>query len=206
MMRDAAGLLALVQIGSIEIHAWGSTLRELECPDQLTFDLDPDPDVPFKQVIKAARDMQKLLQAIRLNPFVKTTGGKGLHVVVPIEPTVEWQQVKQFCKSIAEELARADPAGYTTNMRKSERVGRVFVDYLRNGRTATAVVPYSVRWRAGAPVAMPLAWSELGRIRSADQFTVKNAPRRVARVRDPWAAFNAARVDIRQAVGSNKSL
>ena len=120
--------------------------------------------------------MRDILESVKLNAFLKTTGGEGLHVVVPVAPTVEWPQAKEFCKSLAEELAQREPKSYTTNMRKSERYKRVFIDYLRNGRTATAVVAYSVRWRPGAPVSMPIDWNELGRLKSASQFTVKTVP------------------------------
>jgi bifunctional non-homologous end joining protein LigD len=165
------------------------------------FDFDPDPKIPFTRVVEAARGMKQLLESIKLNAFVKTTGGKGLHVVVPVAPTVEWDEAKGFCKSLAEEMARREPKKYTTNMRKVERHGRIFVDYLRNGRTATAVLPYSVRWRAGASVALPLEWSELGRLKAANQFTIKDVPKRISRQkRDPWADFDSARVDLRRAL------
>jgi bifunctional non-homologous end joining protein LigD len=195
IIRDAAGLRALVQINALEIHAWGCTIADIEKPDRLVFDLDPDTKLPWSTVVKAARDLRRILESVKLKPLVKTSGGKGLHIVVPIKPDIDWNHAKAFCKSIADAAAQADPKSYTTNMRKSQRNGRIFIDYLRNGRSATAIVPYSVRARAGAPVSMPVDWEELPRLGSANAVTVPNIRKRLSRP-DPWANYESHRADL----------
>lgn len=200
-IREAQGLRALVQISAIEIHGWGSTTHDVEKPDQLVFDLDPDPGFTWTRVKRAAEDLREILRALKMKPFLKTTGGKGLHVVVPIEPTVKWPEIKEFCKLIAEDFARRDDGSYTTNMRKAERSGKLFLDYLRNDRSATAIIPYSVRARAGAPVAVPIDWAHLRTLRAPNAFTVRNVREKLERIRkDPWAAFNDSRLDLRKVV------
>jgi bifunctional non-homologous end joining protein LigD len=170
-------------------------------PDQLIFDLDPDAGLPWKQVVDAARLLRRRLAELDLEAFVKTTGGKGLHVVVPILPQVEWDDAKQFTKHIAESVARAAPDRYLTNMSKTKRAGKIFIDYLRNGRGATAVAAYSTRARTGAPVSAPVRWEELDDLRSADHFTLLNIRQRLARLRkDPWANFFASRRSILSAI------
>ncbi|MGA2231777.1 MAG: DNA ligase D [Tepidisphaeraceae bacterium] len=201
MIRDTAGVRALVQINAIEIHAWGCAAGNPERPDRLIFDLDPDPDLPWKIIAKAATELKDILESVHLHPYLKTTGGKGLHIVVPIEPGVDWDHAKAFSKSIAEEMSRRDGKAYTTNIRKAERTGRIFIDYLRNGRTATAVAAYSVRARPGAPVSMPVEWEEIGSLKTAGKFTLENAPRRL-KLKDPWADFESKRVDLHRAVGN----
>ena len=139
--------------------------------------------------MEAAREVRKRLKRVKLQSFVKATGGKGLHVVVPIRPA-PWDVAKTFAHAVAASMAEDAPDRYTANPIKRRRRHRIFIDYLRNSREATAVVPYSSRARPGAPVAMPLAWRELGRLQSAHHFTVRNAPQRLARLkRDPWAGF-----------------
>lgn len=198
MVKDLAGLISLVQIGALEIHTWGSTAKSIEKPDRLVFDLDPDEKLPWKRLVEAATELADLLRSIKLRPLVKLTGGKGIHLVVPLKPTVEWDQVKPFCKTLADELAKRRPEHYTTNMRKVERKGRIFIDYLRNGRGASAVAPYSVRAREGAPVSMPITWNELNKSSSGADFTLKKALQHLKkRRRDPWASFDADRVDLR---------
>ncbi len=150
VVDDVAGLISLAQIGALEIHAWGSRADQLERPDRLIFDLDPDPTVPWRQVVESARQVREFLRQLRLESFVKTTGGKGLHLVTPIQRRHEWEEAEAFCKRVADAIARADPERYTANMSKAVRPGKIFVDYLRNGRGATAIVPYSPRARAGA--------------------------------------------------------
>lgn len=183
------GLIALVQGGVLEVHARGSAVDDRERADQLVFDLDPGPGTGFKDVVEAAREVRARLRRVKLKSFVKTTGGKGLHVVVPIRPT-PWNIAKDFAHTIAAGMAKDEPARYTANPIKARRRNRVFIDYLRNSREATAIVPYSTRARAGAPVAVPLAWSELSSLRAANQYAVKNLSQRLSKLSgDPWAGM-----------------
>lgn len=186
-VRDLRGLMTLVQFGVLEIHPWGSTLTDPEKPDRLVFDLDPGEGVGFPEVIAAAQAVRERLTADKLESFVKTTGGKGLHVVVPIAPKAGWDEAKAYTAGVASAMAKDDPAHYTDTLAKSARKGRIFVDYLRNGRGATAVAAYSTRARPGAPVATPLFWEELGPEIAPNHFTVDNLPTRLAHLkRDPW--------------------
>jgi bifunctional non-homologous end joining protein LigD len=185
-VEDAAGLIALAQMGVLEIHTWGSTLDHLEQPDVLIFDLDPDPTAPWGQVVDGATTLRATLRSLGLASFVKTTGGKGLHVVVPCTPELEWERVKSFTQVMSEQMAANDPKRYTAKLPKAQRHGKVFVDYLRNGRGATAIAPFSTRARPGAPVATPVGWSEIGKVRP-DQFTLHNLAERLAKLKsDPW--------------------
>ena len=185
---DAEGLLQLVQVGALEIHSWGVRAGDLEHPDQLTFDLDPDEGLAWSAVIEAARTLKTRLERLELACFLKTTGGKGLHIVVPIKPRADWTAVKQFCKSVAEAMARREPDKYLVTISKAKRKGKLLIDYLRNGRGATAVCAYSTRAREGAPVALPIAWSELDGGLRPGQFTLANVPERLS-APDPWADF-----------------
>lgn len=160
-LNDKEGLLSLVQIGALELHPWGSRIENLECPDMLTIDLDPGTGVPWKDIVKAAFEVRQHLEAFKLTSFVKTTGGKGLHVVVPIRPEYDWDMVKNFCRVFVEFLEQLNPKAYVTNMAKEKRKGKIFVDYLRNQRGATAISAYSTRARLHAPVATPVHWDEL---------------------------------------------
>ena len=187
VVDDVAGLVSLAQVGAIEIHAWGSQADALETPDRLIFDLDPDPSVPWKRVVDGAREVREFLKALKLKSFVKTTGGKGLHVVVPIKPEHDWDTVKDFCKRVADSIVTAAPDRYTSNMSKAARKGLIFVDYLRNGRGSTAIVPYSTRARPQMTVAVPLKWRELSPRIKSDHFHLRNVRRRLASLRsDPW--------------------
>jgi bifunctional non-homologous end joining protein LigD len=193
-IEDEQGLVALVQMGVLEIHPWGITVEEPARPDRIIFDLDPDEGLDFADVVRAAREVRERLERIGLSSFVKTTGGKGLHVVVPIEPTSEWREVKRFSKRLSEQMAADSPSRYLTKISKAERVGRLFIDYLRNDATSTAVAPYSTRSRPGAPVATPLQWEELRTSLDPSAFTVKTVPRRVARQKgDPWGNLHLIR-------------
>jgi bifunctional non-homologous end joining protein LigD len=192
-----AGLISLVQLGALEFHAWGSRIETLESPDRLCFDLDPDPELPFARVAEGARVLRGLLDGLGLESFVKTTGGKGLHVVVPLEPARSWDEVKSFAKGVVEAVVSADPERYVASMALKKRGGRIFIDYLRNGRGATFVAAFSTRRRAGAPVSTPLRWDELSSARQADRYTVDNFRRRLAGLRgDPWRGFLEARQSI----------
>jgi bifunctional non-homologous end joining protein LigD len=183
---DLEGVTALVQAGVLEIHTRGSAIDHLEKADRLVFDLDPGPGIGWKDIVAAAREVRERLADLKLKSFIKTTGGKGLHVVLPIRPT-PWDEAKDFCRRVAEQMEADAPDRFTSVVKKSVRGNRIFVDYLRNSREATAVAPYSTRARPGAPVSAPIAWEELKALKSADQYTVLNIDKRLSRLRsDPW--------------------
>jgi bifunctional non-homologous end joining protein LigD len=191
-IRDVPGLIALVQMGVLEVHPWAVTVEVPDRPDRIIFDLDPDEGLGFPAVVKAALEVRERLEALGLTSFVKTTGGKGLHVVVPIEPGHAWGEAKAWSKAFSERMAEDAPDRYLTKISKAERSGRIFIDYLRNDPTSTAVGPYSTRARPGAPVAMPIEWSETPELVPAE-FNVRTAPERVAQVPDPWATMPKVR-------------
>ena len=187
-IADLPGLIAMVQMGVLEIHPWGVTVDHPATADRIVFDLDPDEGLGFGDVIDAAREVRARLDRLGLRSFVKTTGGKGLHVVLPVEPTADWREVKSFAKGVSAEMAADAPDKYLTKISKAERAGRIFIDYLRNDPTSTAVAPYSPRARPGAPVATPLRWDELTPRLDPKSFTIRTVPGRIARQRsDPWA-------------------
>lgn len=184
------GLLNLVQMGVLEIHPWGSTIKHLECPDILIFDLDPAPDVEWKTVVEAAFEVKDQLEQYQLTSFVKTTGGKGLHIVIPIKPEYDWEEVKNFTRVFVEFLERKDPEKYISKMTKAKRKGKIFIDYLRNQHDATAIAPYSTRARIHAPVATPLYWDELSEHFEDTFFTLRTVLKRLSSLKnDPWEAF-----------------
>jgi bifunctional non-homologous end joining protein LigD len=184
---NAEGLVGLAQMGVLEIHPWGCKADDVETPDRLIFDFDPAPDVPFSWVVEAALAMRDRLEALGLQSFLKTTGGKGLHVVAPIRRDHEWPLVKEFARAVANATA-AQSDRYVTVMTKAKRVGKIFIDFFRNDRGATAVAPYSTRARPGAPVATPLDWSEATPNLVPAHFTVETIAPRLARMpEDPWA-------------------
>lgn len=197
VIDSAEGLVSLVQRGVLEIHCWGSHLATVEQPDLIVLDFDPDPEVPWKQVVAAAVTMREQLAALKLTSFVKTTGGKGLHVVLPVAPQLEWDAIKQFARALATRFAERDPQRYLINMSKTQRKGRIFIDYLRNGRGATAVAPYSTRARAGGQIATPLSWQELENGAVPADFTIATVPARVAgKFKDPWRGITTLRQKI----------
>ncbi len=197
VVRDAASLLELVQFNALEFHPWGSHAEAPDRADRVVFDLDPGPDVPFVEVKRAATDIRKLLARLELESFLRVSGGKGLHVVVPLNPGCDWDLTKRFAKGFAEALAQSEPQRFLATATKALRNKRIFVDYLRNGRGATAVASYSLRGRPGAPVAMPLAWSELAKLKRADAFTIKDVPARLRRRRkDPWEGIDSLRQNL----------
>jgi bifunctional non-homologous end joining protein LigD len=180
------GIIALVQAGVLEIHTRGSSIDHLEDADRLVFDLDPGPGIGWKDIVAAGREVRERLADLKLKSFLKTSGGKGLHVVLPIRPT-PWDEAKDFCRRIAEQMEADAPSRYTSTVKKAARGNRIFIDYLRNSREATAVAPYSTRARDGAPVSVPITWDELKTLKSANQYTVLNLQRRLSRQRsDPW--------------------
>jgi bifunctional non-homologous end joining protein LigD len=178
-IEDERGLLELIQMGAIELHPWGARIDAIDFPDRLVFDLDPAPDVPFDAVKKAAQDLRKRLQNRGLESVLKSTGGKGLHVTVPLAGKDSWPAVKSFAASLAGVMVTAEPDAYIATMSKAKRAGKIFVDYLRNDYTATAIADYSVRARSGAPVAVPLEWKELKNLKAANQFTINDVMERV---------------------------
>ncbi|HZS81506.1 MAG TPA: non-homologous end-joining DNA ligase [Stellaceae bacterium] len=189
LVEDLPGLVALVQIGVLEIHPWGARAADVEHPDRLIFDLDPDPALPWSRVVEAAFAVRDDLAALGFQSFPKTTGGKGLHVVAPIAPKHGWEEVKLFARAFAAAMVDEAPRRYTINPLKKERVGRIFIDYLRNERGATAIAPYSTRARPEAPIAAPLAWSELS-AGTKPALTLATIGARLARGADPWADMN----------------
>lgn len=201
-INDLDGLMGLVQSAVLEIHPWGSTVADWERPDMIIMDLDPGEDVPWSAILAAAEETKSRLVAAGLNPFVKTSGGKGLHVVAPLKPKSDWAVVKSFTKGIADAMAADSPSRYVSTISKSKRQGKILVDYLRNQRGATAVAAYSTRARPGAAVSMPLAWDELSQAIGPDYFTVENAPTRLASLGvDPWEDFRSAAVPLERSRG-----
>jgi bifunctional non-homologous end joining protein LigD len=192
-ISDLDGLLGLVQAAVLEIHPWGSTVADWERPDMITMDLDPGDDVAWTEVIRAAEETRERLQQVGLAAFVKTSGGKGLHVVSPLKPRAAWPDVKAFTKGIADAMASDSPGRFVSTISKAKRRGKILVDYLRNQRGTTAVAAYSTRARPGAAVSMSLSWEELGPAIGPAYFTVSNTPTRLAALSaNPWADFRDA--------------
>jgi bifunctional non-homologous end joining protein LigD len=173
-VEDAAGLIACVQMGTVEFHGWGSPTADIEKPDRLIFDIDPDEGLGFDVVRRAAKDLKKYLADMGLQSYPLLTGGKGVHVVVPLTPRAAWPEVKDFAQRFAVALATAEPERFTANLAKAARKGRIFLDYLRNQRGATAIMPYSARAREGAPVSAPITWEELDETTTGARFTVRD--------------------------------
>ena len=190
------GLIALVQLGVVEFHTPGIRRDKLEQPDRFIIDFDPDEGMAWPKIVEAAVAMRDLLEELGLKSFVKTTGGKGLHVVVPIRRSRTVEEVRAFSGALSGLFEAVAPKRYTTNVSKAKRKGKILIDYLRNAPGATAVEVFSARARAGAPVAMPVGWDELADVRG-DTFTVRNAKDRLAKLRtDPWAEFFEVRQSI----------
>jgi bifunctional non-homologous end joining protein LigD len=184
-VKDPAGLIACVQMGTIEFHGWGSKVSDVEAPDRLVFDLDPDEGLGFEEVKKAARDLKQHLADMGLQTFPLLTGGKGLHVVAPLAPEAQWPRVKDFAQRFCIALATAEPDRFTANLAKAKRKGRIFLDYLRNQRGATAILPYSARARPGSPVSAPISWDELDETESGARFTVRDSALLIDRASSP---------------------
>ena len=193
-VNDIEGVLGLVQMNVIEIHPWGSTIADLEHPDRLVFDLDPDTGVAWPRVRDAARTVRERLTAVGLESFLRTTGGKGVHVVVPLNPRPDWDTAKAFAHALARTLEQESPEDFVSVATKNRRKGRIFVDYLRNARGSTAVASYCMRARPGAGVATPLRWEELAKLKSGAQYTFSNIARRLKTLKqDPWQGFEEVR-------------
>jgi bifunctional non-homologous end joining protein LigD len=188
---DIEGVVALAQMGIVEIHTWNSTDDDLERPNRIVWDLDPGPEITWKQVVAAGRLVRTVLKTLGLQSWVKTTGGRGLHVVVPIEPARDWSECLAFSRDVAEAIARSDPHKYTTAFAKAGREQKILLDYLRNNRTNTSVCAFSPRARAAATVSMPVAWRELNV--EPDRWTLPAVAQRLRRLKsDPWAGYWAA--------------
>jgi len=197
MANSTEALAALSQMGAIELHPFGSSAPKLTCADRLVFDFDPADDITWKTLVEGVHILKTLLEELGLTTFIKTTGGKGLHVVLPIRPSFEWAEIKAFTKAVAELMVRSFPERFVATVTKSKRHGKIFVDYLRNQDGATAIAPYSARARAHAPVATPIAWDELATDIRREHFTIRNVPERLARMKkDPWAGF----FDVKQSI------
>jgi bifunctional non-homologous end joining protein LigD len=200
--NSLAALVGLVQWGVVELHPWGSRAPRLDRPDRLLFDFDPDPGVAWPRIIEAVGLLRALLEDIGLAGFLKTTGGKGLHVVVPVRATLDWGEAKDFTRAIADVLVRDFPDRFVATASKRRRKGKIFIDYLRNAVGATAIAPYAMRARANAPVSTPITWEELSAedIRF-DYFNVRNISQRLSRMRnDPWTSFDATKQSVTRAM------
>jgi bifunctional non-homologous end joining protein LigD len=187
-------LIGTVQMGVLELHTWGSSAPHLAKPDRIIFDLDPAPELDWSRVVEAAQLVRGFMQELGLESFVKTTGGKGLHVVVPIKPERTWDEIKPFSRAVAEHFEAALPDRFTSKMTKTRRTGRIFIDYLRNGWEATAVAAFSTRSRPGAPVSVPIAWDELSNDIRDNSFTLLTVGQRLKHLaEDPWKDYFTSR-------------
>ena len=200
--QDASSVIELVQFGVLEFHPWGSTIEQPNLANRVVFDLDPGDKVAWPRVVAAARLMRRLLTQLGMKSFLRTTGGKGLHVVVPLNPGCAWPRVKDFAHAFAATVAQAHPLEFIATASKAKRSGKIYLDYLRNSRGATSVASYSLRARSGAPVAVPIRWNELGKLKSGHDFDIRSTPKRLARLRsDPWAGIDDVRQNLDDIMG-----
>jgi bifunctional non-homologous end joining protein LigD len=195
VVSTAAELISLVQYGVLEFHVWGCRADQVERPDRIVFDLDPGDNVPWTHVVEGAFLLRELLRKQRLESWVKTTGGKGLHVVIPIARMASWDDVHDFARDVAEGLAADYPGDFLSKASKAARSGKIFVDWLRNLRGATWIAPWSTRAREGAPVSVPVAWQRLRSIESGAQYTIASLGKRRISI-DPWSGITAPRQTI----------
>jgi bifunctional non-homologous end joining protein LigD len=193
VIDDVAGLIALAQRNIIEFHTWNSTAERVERPDRVVFDLDPGPDVGWKDTVAAARLVRASLQGIGLESWVKTTGGKGLHIVVPIVPRRDWSECLAFARAVAGEIVDHDPKRFTLKFSKQGRSSQILIDYLRNNRTNTSIAAYSARARTTAAVSVPIAWEELTTRLKPERWTIATVPRWLTTRKDPWAGYFRAK-------------
>ncbi|MGE4406333.1 non-homologous end-joining DNA ligase [Pseudomonas sp.] len=194
-----AAVIEAVQMGTVEFHTWNARSDRIERPERVIFDLDPDPTLPWSSMLEATGLTLQLLDALGLQTFLKTSGGRGMHVVVPIDRRHDWEQVRQFARAVTECLARRTPALIVDKMGPQNRIGRIFVDYLRNQKGASTVAAYSARARPGLAVSVPIGHDELERIEAADQWNIHNLHERLATLSgDPWARYGATRQGIGQ--------
>lgn len=199
VVNSAQGLIGLAQLGVLEIHAWGAQAAAPDRPDRLIFDLDPGEGASWPDVVHGARWLHRRLAVLGLESFLRTTGGKGLHVVAPILPELDWETVKNFARRLAEEIAEEYPNRYVATADKAERVGKVYVDYLRNAHGASSIVNYSPRARPQAPIAVPMTWSDLNNLERSDRFTIAGSTGYLSFVAQvPWAGF----FDLRQSLAN----
>jgi len=189
-----AALVSLIQMNAIEIHTWNSRFKTLEKPDRIVIDLDPGPDVSWSDVIAAARLVRGMLAVLPLESFVKTTGGRGLHIVIPLVPHASWTTCLEFARALAMALVRQRPDVFTEQFAKHTRDRKILVDYLRNNRTNTSIAAFSTRARPDGTVSVPLSWRELSTVRQPSQFTIATVPARLRKLRrDPWEAYWSTR-------------
>lgn len=193
IVDDERGLIALAQRNIVELHTWNSTADHLEYPDRIVFDLDPGPRVQWAALVSAARLVRDTLASVKLQSWLKTTGGKGLHLVVPIRPEHEWSACLAFAKTLAEEIEQRDPSVFTTRYRKTGREHLILLDYLRNNRTNTSIAAYSARARPTATVSVPIHWDELTPRLRPERWTIKTLPRRLKALDDPWKGYFTAK-------------
>jgi bifunctional non-homologous end joining protein LigD len=189
IVGDRPALIALAQRNIVEFHTWNSTDDAIERPNRIIFDLDPGPAVPWRAMVEAARLLRKALQSLGLESWIKTTGGRGLHIAVPMTPSHDWNLCLAFARSVAAELATYDPDRFTTRFAKTGRDTLILIDYLRNNRTNTSVAAYSARARANATVSVPIAWDELTTRLDPERWTIATLPRRLKTLKDPWAGY-----------------
>ncbi len=200
-ISDVKGLISLVQIGVLEIHPWGSRIDKLERPDRMVFDLDPGEGVSYPGVVEAAFIIRDILDGLGLVSFVKTSGGKGLHIVVPLDRRSGWEEMKSFSKAVADGVVKLEPGKYIATASKAKRKGKIFIDYLRNNRDATTVAAYSTRARKGAPVSTPITWDELSPDLTPNKYNVGNLRARLSSLKeDPWKDFFTTRQSITAAM------
>jgi bifunctional non-homologous end joining protein LigD len=191
---NVQGLVGCAQMNTIELHTWGATTTAIEAPDRFILDLDPDPALPWRSVIEATRLTLSLLDELKLQAFMKTTGGKGMHIVVPLTPDAGWDYVKAFSKGVADFMAKQIPERFVSKMGPKNRIGRLFIDYLRNTRGASTVCAYSVRARPGLAVSVPIARDELEKVSHSDQWNIKNLDERLDKLKgNPWGDYTGAK-------------
>ena len=186
-VTDPIGIISEAQMNSIEFHIWGSKVNDLENPDYMVFDLDPDEKLSLTKLRQGVKDLKSILDDLELRSFLKTSGGKGYHIVVPIDYKITWAEFRKVAKNIAELMVAKWPERYVSNMRKANRTGKIFIDWVRNTRSSTSVAPYSLRARENAPVSMPIKWSELDKVKP-NEITIPEAIKRLKR-KDPWEGF-----------------